>query len=572
MTAQRPWTKFYPEGAEENAQKPIPYAHLGELATLGARDYGNQIAFTVCLPNGAAADITYGELDKLSDDFAVYLREELGLKKGDVVAIQSPNCLAYPIVVFGTMKAGCIVSNTNPLYTEPEMVHQFNDSGAKVLCVIDMFGDKVDKVINQTKVERVITLSLVDFMPMLKKLLIGAVLKYVRKQIPTMTTPHTKFADTLAAGSRIRSARSIDVRSYSADIQLDDDAIYQYTGGTTGVSKGAALTHRNILSNVACVQPMFGEHILPGKETIMTALPLYHIFAFTVNMCIFMTAGARNVLVPSPRPLENLIPVFENYDITWMTGVNTLFAGLLNADWFMNKKPKIKVAGSGGTALQSSVADKWEQTIGTIVEGYGLTESSPIVSFNPLDGNARKGSIGVPLPGVDVKLVDDDGNEVPVGERGELLAKGPNIMRGYLNRPDATAETLRDGWLYTGDIAVMHEDGFFEIVDRKKDMILVSGFNVYPNDLEDAISKLPGVAEVAVIGVPDEKSGEAPKAFIVKGDPSLTADAVIDHCKQNLTGYKVPRQIEFREDLPKTPVGKILRKNLKAEEAAKRGG
>lgn len=561
----KPWHKFYDEASLAYDPTTTRYSLLGDLPGVTAEKFGQDPAFTICLPNGATASLTYTDIDRLTDHFAVYLREELGLKRGDVVAIQSPNSLAYPITVFGVLKAGGIITNTNPLYTEPEMIHQFNDSGAKVLVVIDMFGDKVDKVINQTKIEKVIALSITDFMPFMKRLIIGAVLKYVKKQVPDMRTPATPFTTALAIGERLMRQRNVDVSGYTNNVKTDDDAVYQYTGGTTGVSKGAALTHRNILSNLDQGLLALAGDLEVRSETVLTALPLYHIFAFTINMCVNMGIGGHNILIPSPRPLENVKPAFEKFNITWMTGVNTLYAGLLQADWF---DAKLKLAAAGGTALQTVVAEKWAPLHGPIVEGYGLTESSPIICFNPIP-RPRNGFIGIPVAGLDIKLIDEQGNLVPEGEPGELCAKGPNIMRGYLNRPEATAETIVDGWLHTGDIATVDADGYYKIVDRKKDMILVSGFNVYPNELEDCIATLEGVAEVAVIGVPDEKTGETPKAFIVKASDSLTEDQIKEHCKSNLTGYKMPRHIEFRDELPKTPVGKVLRKELKKEEQEK---
>lgn len=569
--SEQPWLKLYPKGTRTDFSQ-LDYNNLAEVLVKSAAKYRDKIAFTTSLPNGAAGDVTYDELDRLTDNLAVYFREELGLKKGDVVAVQSPNCNAYPIAIFGIQKAGLIATNVNPLYTEPEMVHQFNDSGAKALVVIDMFADRVDKAVPQTKIKNVIRLSVADFFPFFKGLLIKTVLKYVKKQVPDMKTPNISINDAISTGARIKAAKGINVSQYYKEIGLNDVAVLQYTGGTTGVSKGAVLSHRNLITNFSQVLAFTGHHIADGKEVTLVVLPLYHIFAFSACMTAFLARGGRNILIPNPRPLTNLKPALTTYPITWLPGVNTLFNGLLNEEWFLNNWPKtLKFGLAGGTALHKAVADRWQQVTGTrVVEGYGLTEASPCLTFNPMEGLIKEECIGIPVPGTDIKLVDDNGNEVKMGEPGELIAKGPQIMVGYLNRPEATAETIKDGWLYTGDVAVVDSDGFFKIVDRKKDMILVSGFNVYPNELEDAIAKHPGVAEVAVIGIPDDKTGEAPKVFIIKKDPSLTEEQVREHCRNNLTGYKQPKFIEFRTELPKTPIGKILRKDLKAEEKAKR--
>ena len=566
MANTQPWRKFYTDAAKAFDPSKTAIPLLSDLPGAVAEKFGDKDAFTIVLPNGTNAKLSYNDIHRLSDDFAVYLREDIGLKRGDVVAIQSPNCLAYPITVFGVLKAGCVLTNTNPLYTEPEMVHQFNDSGARVLVIIDMFGDKVDRVINQTKIEKIIRLHITDFLSPFKRILIGAVLKYVKKQIPKMETPSTAFIETLAKGAHLKHKNHTDVSAYTKGISKDDDAVYQYTGGTTGVSKGARLTHHNLLSNLEQVRIFLGNFSAEGEVTILTALPLYHIFAFTINMCVNMVIGGNNILIPSPRPLENMKVAFDNHNVSWMTGVNTLYAGLLQTDWFNSK---VRLSAAGGTSLQSVVGAKWTEKIGLITEGYGLTESAPVLTFNPPEGPIKADTVGIPVPGVEVKLVGDDGQIVATGELGEFCARGPNIMPGYLNRPEATADTIRDGWLHTGDVAIMDEDGFFKIVDRKKDMILVSGFNVYPNELENAISQLEGVAEVAVIGVPDARSGETPKAFIVKASPSLSDEMVREHCKGMLAAYKLPKHIEFRQELPKTPIGKILRKELKKQEAEK---
>jgi long-chain acyl-CoA synthetase len=357
------------------------------------------------------------------------------------------------------------------------------------------------------------------------------------------------------------------VRRWWRPVDPEATAVLQYTGGTTGVSKGAQLSHRNLLSNVAQIRAMGASHIEPGKECVLTALPLYHVFAFTANLLSFYDAGARNVLIPSPRPVQNLQRAIENTPVTWITGVNTLFNALLNEEWFVAYPPRqLKAAIAGGAALHQAVAQRWEEVTGTrIVEGYGLTEASPVVTFNPLEGRRRIGSIGVPVPGTEVRLVDEQGREVPVGQPGELLVQGPQVMQGYWNQPEETALVLDDGWLRTGDVAVVDADGYYTIVDRKKDLILVSGFNVYPNEVEDTVSLLDAVMEAAVVGIPDEVSGEAVRVYVVRRDESLSAEQVITHCRTSLTGYKVPKSVVFRDELPKTPIGKILRKDLKAE-------
>jgi long-chain acyl-CoA synthetase len=382
--------------------------------------------------------------------------------------------------------------------------------------------------------------------------------------------PHVRLPWALAEGAVARDTRKIDVARYTEGLGPETLAALQYTGGTTGVSKGAMLTHGNLLSNLDQAFSMGCSHIEDGREVVLTALPLYHIFAFTFNLMCFFAVGARNVLVPSPRPVQNLQRAFDNYPITWVSGVNTLFNALMNEEWFTAFPPRhLKAAVAGGAALQHAVADRWRRITGTtIAEGYGLTEASPVVSFNPLSGQQKPDAIGIPVPGTDVRLIDDAGRPVAHGAPGELIVRGPQVMQGYWNRPDETAKTIKDGWLYTGDVAEMDEDGYFRIVDRKKDMILVSGFNVYPNEVEDAIARMDEVLEVAVIGVPDAKSGEAVRAYIVPQADNLSADSVRAHCRKLLTDYKVPKSVEFRKELPKTPIGKILRKDLKAEYAA----
>jgi long-chain acyl-CoA synthetase len=527
--------------------------------------YASQRAFTLGLPNGSQGSITFAETDRLSDQFAVYLREVAGFKAGDRVAIQMPNCLAYPIAVFGTLKAGLVMANTNPLYTAAEMTHQFTDSGAVGLIVIDLFATKVAEVLPKTSIRTVVVVRIADLLPPLKRLLVSAVQKYVKKMVPPITFAHTTMATALSQGAE-RIAAGADPMVYAAGLNHDSIAALQYTGGTTGVAKGAVLTHGNLVANTMQGLEMWKPFLRFGQEVMLTALPLYHIFAFTANLMIFYMAGGRNVLVPSPRPLSNLKTVMLGEPITWFTGVNTLFAGLMHEQWFKEKTNwSLRGSVAGGMALVPVIGERWEAMTRTpIYQGYGLTETSPVATLNPFQRPKRE-AIGVPVPGTDVRFVDGDNRDVAAGEVGELLVKGPQVMQGYWQRPDETARVLRDGWLATGDIARMDEDGYIQIVDRKKDMILVSGFNVYPNEVEAVVAAHPGVADTAVVGVPDDECGEIVVAFVTKKDSSLTEDAVRQHCKQTLTGYKVPRMVVFKDDLPKSNVGKVLRKDLRDE-------
>ncbi|HEU4560680.1 MAG TPA: AMP-binding protein [Longimicrobium sp.] len=561
--SERPWVQHYVQGTRPEIP-PIPYKHLPDMFRYVASRYGPRTAFTQCMPNGMDASVSYAEIDRLSDAFAAYLRETLKLNAGDRVAVQLPNCLSYPIAAFGILKAGCVLVNTNPLYTPTEMAHQFADSGARVLVILDMFADRLPAVLPKTQVQTVLIASIAEHFAPLRRLLIKTVLKFVKKQIPKATVAHTRFSAAVKAGEKALDTGKLP--GYLSAVELDSPAALQYTGGTTGVSKGATLTHRNLLGNTLQLEEVSRNFLRTGDETVLTALPFYHIFAFTVNLLLFYALGGRNVMVPSPRPITNLQKAWEKYPISWFTGVNTLFNALLNEAWFQQNPPKHLVASlAGGMALHSSVAARWKEMTGTpVVEGYGLTEASPVVTFNPIGGTVKDGTIGIPLPSTEVMLVDESGAPVAAGEPGELLCRGPQVMPGYWQRPDESGKVLdADGWLHTGDVAAMDEDGYVRIVDRKKDMILVSGFNVYPNEVEEVITQHPGVAEVGVIGVPDERSGEAVKAVVVKKDQALTAEDVIAHCREHLTSYKVPRQVEFRAELPKTNVGKILRKDLR---------
>jgi len=539
---------------------------MPEMLRASASHYADATAFTQCMPNGMNGSLTYAEVDWLSDAFAAYLREELQLEPGDRVAVQMPNCLSYPVVAWGVLKAGCVLVNTNPLYTASEMTHQFADSEARALVIIDMFADRLPEVLPKTAIEHVVTVRIAEFFPTIIATIVRIVQKYWDRSLPEIEVEHTAFRKALEAGER-RLKDVAGMGRYLEGVGPDTLAALQYTGGTTGVSKGAMLSHGNLLANMRQMLEMAGEHIRPGKETVLTALPLYHIFAFTVNLLAFYNAGGRNILIPSPRPPSNLKRAFENYRITWLSGVNTLFNALLNERWFTEHPPRdLRMSAAGGMALHGSVARRWEEvTKSPVVEGYGLTESAPVLTFNPLGGQSKEGSIGIPVPSTELRLVDDSGQPAPPGEPGEVLARGPQIMLGYWNRPEDTEKALTDGWLHTGDIARMDEEGYFFIVDRKKDMILVSGFNVYPNEVEEVIAAHPSVQEAAVIGAPDEKTGEAVRAYVVRRDPDLTEEEVVRHAREHLVAYKVPRTVEFREDLPKSLIGKILRKDLRAE-------
>ena len=566
MTIQdRPWTAFY--GPSVRADMPEPsYRTIGDMIRGVAETYGKAPAFTCCLPNGMNGTLSFAQVDEMSDALAIYLREVAGLKQGDRVAVQLPNGLSFPIAAFGVLKAGCVLVNVNPLYTADEMAKQFADAEPQALIIVDMFADKLPAAMRGHPIPNIIVTRVAEFLPAMPRGIVGLVQKYWDRTIKPVAVPHIRLPDAIKAGRSSRQRDSIEADKYHNALMPDDIACLQYTGGTTGVSKGAVLTHRNLIVNMEQTMEMLGDNVTKGQEVALTALPMYHIFAFTVNLLGFWWLGARNVLIPNPRPLTSLKRAFENYKITWMSGVNTLFNGLNNEVWFTDSPPRhLKFASAGGMALQGAVAARWEEITGKpLIEGYGLTESSPVITFNPL-GKSRAGSIGIPLPSTLVKCVDDDGNTVAQGETGELAAKGPQIMAGYWNKPEETAKAMRDGWLLTGDIAVMEPDGYFRIVDRKKDMVLVSGFNVYPNEVEDCLATHPGILESAVIGVPDDTTGEAVKAYVVKRDASLTEADIRAHCKSHLTAYKVPRRVEFRDDLPKSNVGKILRKDLRAE-------
>ncbi|QCU72572.1 long-chain fatty acid--CoA ligase [Luteimonas yindakuii] len=555
MTHDRPWLAQYPAGVPAEIDvdefRSVPAVLEGAIA-----NFRDRPAFS-----NMGKVMTYAEIDEASRQFAAYLLGELKLKRGDRVAIMMPNCLQYPIATFGVLRAGLTVVNVNPMYTVRELKHQMVDSGAVAILVLDNFGSTVEKSLAGTAIRHVITSGLGDLLGM-KGAIVNFVLRHVKKMVPDYNIQGAvRFRDVLAMGKR----------HALPDVQIDptDIAFLQYTGGTTGVAKGAMLTHRNMVANMQQASAWVDALATPGKEVIITALPLYHIFALTANGLVFMKFGAKNILITNPRDMPGFVKELKREPFTAITGVNTLFNGLLNTPGFEEVDfSSLRLTLGGGMAVQRSVAERWKKATGvTLVEAYGLTETAPAACINPMDLKDYNGSIGLPIPSTDACVKGEDGAMLPAGEVGELCIRGPQVMAGYWQRPDETARTIdAEGWLHTGDMAKMDEKGFFYIVDRKKDMILVSGFNVYPNEVEDVIAMMPGVLEVAAVGVPDERSGEVVKVFVVKKDPALTADQIKTHAREYLTGYKQPRQVEFRTELPKTNVGKILRRELKEEQ------
>lgn len=503
-------------------------------------------------------DLTFAELDQLSSDFASFLQSQ-GLRQGDRIAIQMPNLLQYPVVLFGALRAGLIVVNTNPLYTPREMLHQFQDSQVKAIVVLANFANHLEQILAETKIETIVVTEIADLIPRPKRWLVNFVVKHIKKMVPPYSLPTAfSFCKALEIGQQTK-LQEIQLRP-------DDIAFLQYTGGTTGVSKGAVLTHRNIIANMQQICLWMKPLLREGEEIAVAALPLYHIFCLTVNCLGLMKYGALNVLITNPRDIPSLVKELRRWDFTVFTGVNTLFNALLNNEQFKKLEfNRLKVSVAGGMALQSAVAKKWHELTGTpLVEGYGLTEASPVVCCNPIDGSDRIGSIGLPLPSTEIQVVNEEGKKVGFNEAGELCVRGPQVMREYYQRPEETKKVLdTEGWLKTGDIVIVEPSGFVKIVDRKKDMILVSGFNVYPNEVEEVIALHPKVLEVAAIGVPDERSGEAVKVFIVRKDSSLTEEEVKRYCHEQLVNYKCPKIVEFRDELPKTNVGKILRRALR---------
>ena len=553
MTDQRPWLAQYPAGIPANVDVTA-FATLRELLAESLKKYQHQPAFS-----SMGKDLTYAELDKLSTAFGAYLHYR-GLQPGDRVALMMPNLLQYPVALHGLLKAGLVIVNTNPLYTPREMRHQFVDSGAKAIVIAENFAANLEKIIGETDIKTVITTSIGELLGFFKGGLTNFVVRNVKKMVPAYNLPGAvSFSTALDEGAKH------PLPNFTG--QPDDTIALQYTGGTTGVSKGAMLTNANLVANGLQARAWMTQKLTEGSdERMLCPLPLYHIFAFTVNSVGIFSHGICNVLITNPRDLSTINKAFKDNKLAGLTGVNTLFNGLLNNDAFRKLDFRyLKIAVGGGMAVQRAVAERWQQITGVqLSEGYGLTESSPVASCNPLTENVRIGTIGVPLPSTLMRIWNEDENRVATAEeRGEVQIKGPQVMKGYYNRPEETAASMQDGWLKTGDIGMMGEDGFFRIVDRAKDMILVSGFNVYPNEVEDVIATHPKVLEVAAVGIPSEKSGEVVKVFIVRKDKSLTEAEVLDYCKEELTGYKKPRAVEFRDELPKTNVGKILRRELR---------
>jgi long-chain acyl-CoA synthetase len=553
---ERIWLKSYPPGVPAGV-KFDEFKSVGALVDKKVVEYRERPAFH-CM----GKTISFGELDALSRAFGAWLQSK-GYGKGARVAIMMPNCLQYPVVLYGTLRAGGIVVNVNPLYTPRELEHQLKDSGAEVIVILENFASTLEHVLPRTPVKHVILASLGDMLGA-KGLLVNFVVRKVKKMVPAYSLPSAlRFNDVLAEGAG-QSMKKVEVGH-------EDIAFLQYTGGTTGVSKGAMLLHRNILANIEQASAWLTPGLGGETAIIITALPLYHIFSLTVNCLNMMKVGGLNVLITNPRDIPGFVKELGKHPYNVITGVNTLFNAFLNNPGFQKLDfSKVKLCVGGGMAVQKAVADRWQQVTGrTLLEGYGLTETSPCATMNPLDLKEYSGSIGLPMPSTDVVLRDDGGKEVALGQPGEICIRGPQVMRGYWQRPDETAQVIStDGFMMTGDVGVMDERGFIRIVDRKKDMILVSGFNVYPNELEQVVAMHPGVLECAAIGVPDEHSGEVPKIFVVRKDPQLTEQDVLEHCKKELTGYKRPKYVEFRTELPKTNVGKILRRALREEKKA----
>ena len=548
------WLKRYPADvpAEINADR---YTSLVDLIEQATQRYADQTAFI-----NMGQPLSYRQLEQKSRAFAAYLQSGLGLKKGDRVALMMPNLLQYPVALFGVLRAGMVVVNVNPLYTPRELKHQLNDSGASAIVIVSNFAHTLEKVVAETAVKHVILTRLGDQLRPVKATLVNFVVKYIKKMVPKYHLPGAvSFRQALQQGEEMPYQRP--------SVANDDLAFLQYTGGTTGIAKGAMLTHRNMQANLEQTKATYGKLLRDGKENVVTALPLYHIFALTVNCLLFLELGGQNLLITNPRDIPGFVKSLSKFPFTAITGVNTLFNALLNDAQF-NKLDfsTLRLSAGGGMAVQKAVAERWEKLTGHyLLEGYGLTECSPLVSVNPYDITEHTGSIGLPVPSTDVRVVDDEGNDVDPGAPGELWIRGPQVMAGYWQRPDATEEVLKNGWLLSGDIVTVDPQGFIRIVDRKKDMILVSGFNVYPNEIEDVLMQHPKVREAAAIGVPSDLSGEAVKVCIVKKEASLTKEELLDHCRRQLTGYKVPKIIEFRDELPKSNVGKILRRELRDE-------
>ncbi|MCC5938117.1 MAG: AMP-binding protein [Lunatimonas sp.] len=547
-----PWFKFYPKEVPHQVDVTA-YSSVVDLFEESIKSYGDAIAYE-CM----GKTLSFNELDKLSKNFAAFLQHDLKLKKGDRIAIQMPNLLQYPVVMFGALRAGLVVVNTNPLYTPKEMKHQFTDAGVSAVVILANFAANLQKIKSEIPAKHIIVTEIGDLLGGLKGTIVNLVVKHVKKMVPAYSLPGAiSIKKALASGAS---------QSYRREELTQEDLAYlQYTGGTTGVSKGAELTHGNIVANMQQISAWMKPKLKEKEETVITALPLYHIFALTVNCLAMLKIGAHNVLITNPRDMPAFCKELAKHKFSVFTGVNTLFNGLLNQEAFRSLDfSSLKVAVGGGMAVQRAVAERWQKVTGTaLAEGYGLTETSPVATCNPIDGTERIGTIGMPLPNTEVKIVDDDGVEVALGEKGELCIKGPQVMRGYWQRPEESEKVFLGEWLKTGDIATIDSDGFLRIVDRKKEMILVSGFNVYPNEVEDAIAAHEKVNEVGVIGVRDEKSTEKVVAYVVANDSAVRGEEIIAFARENLTSYKVPKEVYFVDELPKSNVGKILRRIIK---------
>ena len=549
---EKPWLKSYPPGVPEQIDLSS-FHSIVDVLEQSCSKYKDRMAY-----HNMGAELSYSELDYLTRNFAASL-QNMGLQQGDRIALMMPNILQYPVALFGALRAGLVVVNTNPMYTARELRHQLVDAGAKAIVVVENFASVLESVRSEVPLEHIITTGVGDLLDFPKSMLVNFVLRHVKKTIPAWKLPGSeKFHDVLDKGKKLPLK--------PVNIAFEDVAFLQYTGGTTGVAKGAMLTHRNIVANLLQARAWLAQLDDDSQETIITALPLYHIFALTANCLTFLYLGGSNILVTDPRDMPGFVKELGRHPFTAITGVNTLFNALLHTDGFADLDfSDVKMTLGGGMAVQKAVADQWKKVTGvTLVEAYGLTETSPAACINPVTLEDYNGYIGLPISSTEGAIKSEEGEFLPAGETGELCIRGPQVMKGYWQRPEATDEVLdANGWLHTGDIALMTEDGYFKIVDRKKDMILVSGFNVYPNEIEDVLALHPKVLEVAAIGVPDEKSGEVVSLFVVKKDPTLTKEDVKAFCKENLTGYKRPRYIEFRDDLPKSNVGKILRRELR---------
>ena len=550
---EKVWLESYPPGVPEEIDLEA-YQSVTDVFEQAVERFGDGPCFC-----NFGTTLSYNDMERYTDQLASYLQSLPGMTKGDRVAIMMPNVLQNPIAIFATLRAGFTVVNTNPLYTARELEHQLSDSGAKVIIVMENFCHTLQEVIDKTPIEHVITTQLGDMLKFPKSLIVNLVVKYVKKMVPAFSLPkRIHFKQALAQGAGQRHT--------PVECHHDDLAFLQYTGGTTGVAKGAMLTHRNMIANMQQASAWLEGTVEENKEVIITALPLYHIFSLTANCLTFMKVGALNYLITNPRDMPGFIKELQEVRFTAITGVNTLFNGLMNTPGFEQIDfSSLKLSLGGGMAVQQPVAERWKKLTGIpLLEAYGLTETSPAVCINPLNLQEYNGAIGLPVPSTEVSVQDDDGNLLPMGEAGELCVRGPQVMKGYWQRPDETAKVITsDGWLKTGDVAQMDEQGYFRIVDRLKDMILVSGFNVFPNEIETVIAGHEGVLEVGVIGEPDPACGEVVKAVVVRKDPALTEESLIAHCRENLTGYKVPKIVEFRDELPKTNVGKILRRELR---------